>query len=311
MFVISTKTGQLGNQLILFGNLIAYAVENNLTVAHFTFGEYARFFKTTSLDLFCRYPSKSSYFSNSLVMRKCLSLTTCGLTKSLDSGKLRFFNSSRLKVVKSSSLSTKVGGQSFDLSRENFVQDLNKNSVIFFDGPLFRDWESFRKHALLIREYFTLLDVYQYQINKLLDEITKNCDLIIGVHIRQGDYINFCQGKFFYKIEDYLKVMERTLGLFPNKKVSFLVSSDARLKKENFSAFDCFFANGHIVEDMYSLAQCDYIIGPPSTYSGWASFYREVPRYQIEDITKFPTINDFKIACSKEEQEQYNQSNRL
>jgi hypothetical protein len=28
---------------------------------------------------------------------------------------------------------------------------------------------------------------------------------------------------------------------------------------------------------MYALASCDYIVGPPSTFSLWASFYGQVP----------------------------------
>jgi hypothetical protein len=51
-------------------------------------------------------------------------------------------------------------------------------------------------------------------------------------NIRQGDYRNFEVGRYFYESHDY-----------------------ARLVK------------GHFVEDLYALAACDYIIGPPSTYT--------------------------------------------
>ena len=36
---------------------------------------------------------------------------------------------------------------------------------------------------------------------------------------------------------------------------------------------------GTEIGDLYSLAACDYIIGPPSTYTQWASFYGQVPRF--------------------------------
>ena len=29
--------------------------------------------------------------------------------------------------------------------------------------------------------------------------------------------------------------------------------------------------------DLYALSRCDYIIGPPSTFSQWASYYGHVP----------------------------------
>jgi hypothetical protein len=35
--------------------------------------------------------------------------------------------------------------------------------------------------------------------------------------------------------------------------------------------------SGHLVEDMYAFAGCDYLVGPPSTFTTWASFYGQVP----------------------------------
>ena len=46
---------------------------------------------------------------------------------------------------------------------------------------------------------------------------------------------------------------------------------------------------------MYSLAECDYIVGPPSTFSTWASFYGNVPIYRITDPSAEFSIADFKV----------------
>jgi hypothetical protein len=35
--------------------------------------------------------------------------------------------------------------------------------------------------------------------------------------------------------------------------------------------------------DLYSLARCDYVFGPPSTYSQWASFYGNKPLLHVFD----------------------------
>jgi hypothetical protein len=53
MLVISRKSGQLGNRLLLFANFMAYAIENNYTVINPAFDEYAQFFKSTSKDFLC------------------------------------------------------------------------------------------------------------------------------------------------------------------------------------------------------------------------------------------------------------------
>lgn len=56
MLVISAKSGQLGNRLLLFANCIALTIENKIKVLNPAFEEYAEFFKLTSRDLFCAYP---------------------------------------------------------------------------------------------------------------------------------------------------------------------------------------------------------------------------------------------------------------
>ena len=58
------------------------------------------------------------------------------------------------------------------------------------DGWLFRDEVNFNKHKDLIREYFTPDQEIINTINQLISECKKKSDVIIGIHIRRGDYIN-------------------------------------------------------------------------------------------------------------------------
>ena len=55
------------------------------------------------------------------------------------------------------------------------------------------------------------------------------------------------------------------------------------MDEEAFPSFDVVLGNGQIVEDMYAFAACDYIVGPPSTYTGWASFYGDKGLYFIRN----------------------------
>ena len=56
MLIISAKSGQLGNRLLLFANFIAFAIEHNLTVLNPAFEEYAEYFVDTASDFLCCYP---------------------------------------------------------------------------------------------------------------------------------------------------------------------------------------------------------------------------------------------------------------
>jgi hypothetical protein len=44
---------------------------------------------------------------------------------------------------------------------------------------------------------------------------------------------------------------------------------------------------------MYALASCDYIVGPPSTFSLWASFYGQVPLCFLQKPDEFLALANF------------------
>lgn len=76
-----------------------------------------------------------------------------------------------------------------------------------------------------------------------------------------------------------MKRVERQLA--PNKVV-FLVCSNAKHSREEFGDLSIVYGNGDIIEDMYSFAEVDFLMGPPSTYTLWASFYGQVPLCHLE-----------------------------
>ena len=64
-----------------------------------------------------------------------------------------------------------------------------------------------------IKEYFEVSSRYNSKINDPLDNL-KDCDVIIGVAIRHGDYKTWQNGKFFIATEIYQKWMEKEQTLF-------------------------------------------------------------------------------------------------
>ena len=64
---------------------------------------------------------------------------------------------------------------------------------------------------------------------------------------------------------------------FPGRKVAFLVCSDERQDPAVFAGLNVTFSDNSAVVDMYALAGCNFIVGPSSSFSQWASFYGNVP----------------------------------
>ena len=282
MLVISAKSGQLGNRLLLSANFIAYASENNFTVLNPAFEEYADFFTSTDKDFLCCYPSKPFSIAGNRLLRKYYYNINRYLA---ESGRYNTINIKR--------------NQPFSWSNSSITKELKSRSINFFQGWVFRDgWfvddiSNLQKHGEKIRAYFQPLKKYQLNVAKLISNIRSQTDVIIGVHVRHGDYQQHQNGRYFYLVEDYLKVMESAQALFPNKKVTFLICSNQEQKEDYFQHLSYVYGNNHIIEDMYSLAECDYIIGPPSSYTMWASFYGERPLYMIRDVNKTLKIEDF------------------
>lgn len=282
MLVISAKSGQLGNRLLLFANFIAFAIENKLKVLNPAFDEYAGFFESTAQNFLCCYPVPAFTIKGNKFIRK------------------RYYSFNRYlaesELFKTISISRE---KPFNWSDSKVADQVKEGAIIFFQGWLFRDgWfigdlDNLRKHSDAIRAYFTPVKKYQDNISNLRATFKKNYNIIVGVHIRQGDYQKHQKGRYFYLTEEYVKVMESVQKLFSNKNVSFLICSNVEQDKSLFNRFDYSFGNNHIIEDMYSLAQCDYIVGPPSSYTMWASFYGNKPLYMIRGVNKVLELENF------------------
>ena len=85
-------------------------------------------------------------------------------------------------------------------------------------------------------------------------------------------------GMLFYETTEYVQLMRTVQQLFPTQRVRFLVCSNVAQSEDDLRGFDWCFGPGTEIGDLYSLAACDFIVGAPSSYTQWASFYGEVPR---------------------------------
>lgn len=136
----------------------------------------------------------------------------------------------------------------------------------------------------------------------MVNTIKGHADIVIGVHIRHGDYKTFYDGKYYYTLEEFHSFMLQIKQLYSNKRVAFFISSNEKFSSDIFKGCDCYRfgmePSGDIL-DLYTLSLCDHIIGPWSTYSRWASFIGEVPlcciknKDQIIQEKDFCVINDF------------------
>ena len=287
MIIITEKFGQLGNRLILFSHFVAFAIEHGFTVANLAFDEYAPLFQTTSRDLFCRYPhQKSSFGRENQNLRWVINSFANTGANLIYCSKI---NSKLFKCIKIEP------NQDCLLDSQYFLKSCEKHKLLLIQGFRFRYEAGLLKHADGVREFFKPQNKHQNNIDNLINNLKQSCEILVGVHIRHGDYRHHQGGKNFFAIEQYLQVMKKVANLFSGLEVAFLVCSDAKHDEAKFSELKVFLGNDHLLEDMYSLAKCDLIIGPMSTYSTWASFYGKVPLYRIYNPENPLSLDNFKV----------------
>lgn len=284
MIVIARKLGRLGNRLILFSHFIAHAQERGLRVVNPAFVDYASYFRGTCDQQMPSFPpgqppESVNHWRMSLNYRLTYAvvrgLAGIGCTKW------------PLTILR------RDVNQPYDLAGNEFSQLVEKGRTIAVQGWLFRDHDALHRQADLLRNFFQLVDARANAVQQVIADARGDADVLIGVHIRKGDYAKFQGGKFFFESHQYRQVMEHMAQLLAPQKVAFLICSDAAQDVNSFQPMQASLGSGHEVEDMYALAGCDYLLGPPSTYTAWASFYGQVPKYNMNHADATFSLQDF------------------
>lgn len=153
-----------------------------------------------------------------------------------------------------------------------------------------------------LQHIFRPKDEITSKAESLISQLRKDNDMVIGVHIRRGDYATWHNGKFFYSLEQYHQFMLKIKDLYKDKKTAFFISSNEDFSTDIFQGCNCVRfgkePSGAIL-DLYTLSICDRIIGPFSSYSRWASFIGGVPLCFLENKDQtfteksFSPIKDF------------------
>lgn len=147
-----------------------------------------------------------------------------------------------------------------------------------------------------LKKIFRPKDEIMLKAEDMVTDLKQISDMVVGIHIRRGDYATWHHGRFFYDLEDYHQFMLQVQNVYKDKRVSFFISSNEDFSLEIFKGCVCARfgkePSGAIL-DLYTLSLCDRIMGPFSSYSRWASFIGEVPLAFLEDKNQLLTENHF------------------
>lgn len=171
------------------------------------------------------------------------------------------------------------------------------NILGFTNGWQTRSDNRYLRQALpVLQQIFRPKDEIIKKAQAKINELKKNSDIVVGVHIRRGDYASWHNGRFFYELETYYQAMIKIKNLYNSQRISFFISSNEEFPLDIFKDLRCERFNKEpsgAILDLYTLSICDKLIGPFSTYSRWASFIGETPLCFIESKEQQFTDDSF------------------
>ena len=278
MLVTPLPYGRMGNRLCLAAHFICHVEKHGGVYVHPAFQPYNRYFEGTRGRLFLRYvSSKGPVVEGAEHVRWRRPLSVWSEVFGLDRG-----------------------GGDVHMDEERFLELERRSRVLACAAWAFRDREALAECGDAARVFFRPVERWRDAAERVVEEARRGTDALVAVHMRLTDYARFNGGAWFFSREQYGRWMAQTAAALSGK-IRFLVFSDApptTTAEAGWSAIDWMPGPGHPVADIHAMSLCDAIIGPPSTFSGWASFYGRVPRLELKSAGQIVRVADFSPCLS-------------
>ncbi|MDR1500646.1 MAG: alpha-1,2-fucosyltransferase [Tannerellaceae bacterium] len=192
-----------------------------------------------------------------------------------------------------------IGKVSFDdkdsMSEAN-LNILKSSRFVVAGGWQFRDYEAFLRHRAELRDMFSFKPSVIRRAEASLPAAGQ-C-IRLGVHVRRGDYKRWQDGKYLFADDVYIHLIRSFAVYLKGRCVQVIIATNdpllsADVYRDALGVEVCRLS-GSAAEDLYALSTCHYIMGPPSTFSLMASFYRDSPLYWIYDPSQSVDPSAFK-----------------
>lgn len=281
IILVTEKYGQLGNRLVRFARLFSLAEQEGALLIDLSLFQYSYLF--TPKDLGTALLFRALRFLNNKRLKKL----ECYLSSS------KYVKCSHINdyTDRSCSISSLVLKKDIQESSQRIIL-LTKNSFFVKGSPAIQ--------KMSLSHIFTLKKKYLCKAKKLLSLLSiTDRNLIVAVHIRQGEYKEFNNGSYYFEEEVYAESMRSLLSSYTNhnRPLQFILITKENIRLDPFEGLPFhFFGSQSIGVDQALLQQSDYIISTWSTFSMWPSFLHDIPQGIISNKSIPLTWNDFNIA---------------
>ena len=266
MIIVPYRYGQLGNQLFHIAHLYAAHKVTGQRVVFCSFGYSKKCFPQIDSNPNFRVMASGNLLNrllrkSTVLHRKLFNRLTSGVISHLYCETPPYIDSS---------------GELFS--------NACKKRIFICEGWGFRDNTSVQTFRQDIVKFLALSEDISRESVRFLESVrTSSKCCLVGFHVRRGDYQKYKNGLYFLSDAQWRAVIHAAKRIVESTGRTFC---PIIFSNENCEAFkdvhNVTFASGDIYTDLRSLASCDLIVAPPSTFSGWASYLGNVDFAEVD-----------------------------
>ncbi|MDO8604220.1 MAG: alpha-1,2-fucosyltransferase [bacterium] len=275
--ILSADGNELANQLWNYASIYAYTVERGYKIVNPSFFEYGEYFTMPAPNWFFRiifYLPFKNYTKRKTAFRR-------KLWRKLYSWLIYF--SMKISADRMLSYSNKKNLPFYLPPTESPQAELSRlehgEQNIYFNGWLFRNPIGLEKYRVDVLKYFKPREDIETEVHKQINNLRVRFKNIVGVHVRQGDYVNWRGGAYFIaqpRVREILNEYSTVLGL-NTLETCFVITSDGPINTSLFAGLNILVSTGNAVNDLFLLSLTDTVVGSNSTFGAFASYYGNIP----------------------------------
>ena len=287
VIILEHDGGELANQLWNYASIYAYALEKKFACENWSFFTYAQYFKNL-------YPTNK-------FIRTVFFKPFAGYHKRRGARRARFFRKlyKALVTIPVKAFSKRVFSSANPTNATVYLPPTKESPTRLYaleadmkhvymaqvSGAVFRNPVGMQRYRKEILEHFRAAPGIEKTVTEELQKLRVAYAVVVGVHVRQGDYKNFKGGKFRIRQARVREILEEYLmeqGLSP-EHVCFLIASDSPIEKDLFVGLNIVVGQRSAGEDLFFLSACDAVIGSDSTFGHFAAYLGNVPHIVMKN----------------------------
>lgn len=271
LVILKHGGGELANQLWNYVSIYAYALEKGITVQNPSFFEYHPYFR---------------FIDHEIATTKIFSFwfrDFSGRRSSLRNRFWRFIYALYSKMVASLHPSSLVSSENVKSERAYLPptkeMEFPNKETLYFLGWLFRNPTGLAKWRNSLIGAFAPNESILNRADMLIESLRKTSETVIGLHIRQGDYKIFKDGRYLISQSRVRQIVDEFLSLRdidPNK-ATILITSDGPIDQDVFKGLNICISKENAVTDLFLLSKTDAILSSDSSFGAFASWYGNIP----------------------------------